>query len=159
MNVDIRIAGWVGYCLGVLVLLSYGYKYKAILQSAENMRKNSCVFYVWATSAIVTAVCFILVVALWAMKGNNVTTNNTSAIAYVTGLYIFMAGAITWPYVLIPSKIAMPEMLALWTTALGSIIMFFATLFQPMSIPFTSYIMFHHVVIDALWWPTYKRST
>jgi hypothetical protein len=148
----------MGYALGGLVLLSYAINFAAIRKSARNLVERQCAFATWATSAIATAICFLLVVALWAMKGNNVTPNDDSAIVYVVGLFIFMAGAITWPWVLKAERTTFSELAALWITAIGSIVMFFATLHQVMALPFTTYIMFHHVFVDGMWWPVYGRK-
>ena len=158
MNPAVRIAGWVGYSLGGIVLLSYASNFATIRRSARNLTERKCAFATWTTSAIVTAICFLLVVALWAMGGNNVTSNDDSAILYVVGLYIFMTGAIAWPWVLDAEETTCAELAALWITAIGSIIMFSATLYQIMALPFTAYIMFHHVLVDGMWWPRYGRK-
>jgi hypothetical protein len=157
MDPATRIAGWVGYSLGAAVLLSYAANYTAIQKSAVALKRRKCVFGAWIASAVATAVCFLLVVALWAMRGNNVTHNNNAAVFYTVGLFVFMAGAVAWAWLLTPEKTTTAELAALWATAAGSVIMFAATLQQPMSVAFTAYIMFHHVVVDGMWWPAWGR--
>lgn len=156
MDPATRTAGWVGYSLGAAVLLSYAANYTAIQKSAVALKRRKCVFGAWIASAVATAVCFLLVVALWAMGG--VTNSNNAAVFYTVGLFVFMAGAVAWPWLLTPEKITTPELAALWTTAVGSVVMFAATLQQPMAVAFTAYIMFHHVVVDGMWWPAWGRA-
>jgi hypothetical protein len=77
---------------------------------------------------------------------------------YTTALYCFMIGATAWSWVVTPLKITAPELAALSVTAAASTVMFYASLYQPMSLPFTTYIMFHHLVVDAIWWPCFGRA-
>lgn len=92
------------------------------------------------------------------MSDENVVRSETQSIVFVIGLAIFMAGAITWPWVLVPDHITIQEWIALGITAAGSLIMWGASLFQIMALPFTTYIMFHHVFVDGIWWPLYGRK-
>lgn len=157
MDYTTRWTGWIGFVLGVVVLASYVRKRKTIVNASLDLQRR-CVFYAWAASACITAVCFLLVLSLWAMKGNNVTDGDKTARVFVAGLFVFMSGAILWPWVL-QAELTLSELSALWVTALGSLIMFCATWWQVMSLPWTSFIFFHHLVIDGLWWPYYGRTT
>lgn len=157
MDFTTRWMGWVGFVSGVVVLGSYVARRKIIYDASEELRRSNS-FFLWATSASVTAVCFLLVLSLWAMKGNNVTDNNHNAQIFVTGLFVFMSGAVLWPWVL-QLELTVNEVSALWVTAIGSFIMFYATWWQIMSVPFTSFIFFHHLFVDGLWWPRYGRAS
>lgn len=151
---SIQIVGFVGYGLGALVLASYWARWDRIAACAKSLRKRKRVYGLWVTSAMLTAVCFLLVFGLWIMGPANVTPHPT---VFVVGLYTFIAGAILWPWMLVPASATAREYVALAVTAAGSVVMLGAAVPQTMSIPFLSYVAFHHVFIDALWWPLYGR--
>lgn len=157
MDFTTRWMGWVGFVLGVVVLGSYVARRRIIYDASEELRRSAS-FYLWATSAFVTATCFLLLLSLWGMRGNNVTDNDHNAQIFVTGLFVFMSGGVLWPWVL-QLELTLNEVSALWVTATGSFIMFYATWWQIMSVPFTSFIFFHHLFVDGLWWPRYGRTS
>lgn len=155
MEYTTRWVGWIGFVLGSIVLFSYALRRKIIYSASEDLRHGAS-FFLWAASAFVTTVCFLLVLSLWALHGNKVTDSDDTARVFVVGLFVFMTGAILWPWVL-QLELTLNEVSALWITAIGSFIMFYATWWQAMSVPFTAFIFFHHFFVDGLWWPCYGR--
>ena len=142
------IAGWVAICLGVLVLLSYWTRSQQIERASQPLLKRKA-FYAWLVSALITVACFVSLVWFWSEK-------RITKLVFVVGMYIFMCGAIAWPWVL-RDTVTPLEVMALVTTAVGSSLLFIASI-NTMAVPLTSYILFHHLVVDAIWWPLYGRS-
>jgi hypothetical protein len=78
-------------------------------------------------------------------------------LTFVVGMYIFMAGAISWPWTLRP-LISPLEVASLITTAIGSSLLLIGSIHEAMAVPLTAYIFFHHLIVDGIWWPAYGRS-
>lgn len=141
------VAGWIAIGLGVIVLGSYWTRSKQIEQASQSLLKRKA-FYAWLVSALITVACFISLIWFWSEK-------RITKLVFVVGMYIFMSGAIAWPWVL-RDTITPLEVMALVTTAVGSSLLFIASI-NTMAVPLTSYILFHHLFVDAIWWPLYGR--
>lgn len=140
--------GWGAIALGIVVLLSYALRKDKINEAAKRLMGRR-VFYAWLVSALVTASCFLALV--WVYSRKELTT-----VVFVTGMYIFMFGAIAWPWTL-QAYITPLEVMALATTAIGSCLLFSASI-NTMAVPLTAFIFWHHLVVDLFWWSFYGRS-
>lgn len=141
-------AGWGAIGLGIFVLMSYWARSKQIGRASQPLLKRKA-FYAWLVSALITVACFVSLIWFWSEK-------RVTKLVFVVGMYIFMCGAIAWPWVL--HDIVTPlEVMALLTTAVGSSLLFVATI-HTMAVPLTAYILFHHLFVDAIWWPLYGRA-
>jgi hypothetical protein len=145
-------AGWGGILLGLVVLASYVARRTEIEEAAKPLLKRRIMFCVWLVSALITASSFLGVV--WVYSRGELTK-----LTFVVGMYIFMAGAISWPWTLRP-LISPLEVASLITTAIGSSLLLIGSIHEAGStvVIFTGYIFFHHLVVDGIWWPAYGRS-
>lgn len=155
MDSLVRSLGWVGFGAGTVVLLAYASNWSDILASSVAMAGWR--IKLWMVSACLTATCFLALMMVWALEGNKVTGNDRDARLFVVGLWVFITGAVLWPTYLRGTSLTPTELASLWTTAAGSILMFTATVHEPMSLPLTSVLMFHHVFVDGIWWPQLDR--
>jgi len=142
------VVGWVAIGLGVVVLASYAARWTQIADAAKPLMKRN-MFYIWLCSALITVACFLSLVWFWA-------EHHITKLVFVVGMYIFMCGAIAWPWTL-RAKVTPLEVMALLTTAVGSSLLFIASV-ETMVVPLTAYILFHHLFVDAIWWPLYGRA-
>ena len=142
------IAGWIAICLGVFVVISYAARWSQIKRASARLMERRA-FYAWLGSAFVTTVCFLSLVWFWSEQ-------RITKLVFVVGMYVFMFGALAWPW-LLRDTVTPLEVMALFTTAIGSSLLFIASI-NTAAVPFTSYIMFHHVFVDAFWWPLYGRQ-
>jgi hypothetical protein len=143
-------AGWGGILLGLVVLASYVARRTEIEEAAKPLLKRRIMFCVWLVSALITASSFLGVV--WVYSRGELTK-----LTFVVGMYIFMAGAISWPWTLRP-LISPLEVASLITTAIGSSLLLIGSVDEAGAVPLTAYIFFHHLIVDGIWWPAYGRS-
>jgi hypothetical protein len=154
MNWTVYTTGVVGFCSGVLVLLGYIIRWMTIRQSAGEVRRIPLML--WAASACIAAVCYLLLVALWFVDPHNVTGGTDKT--FLAGLYTFITGAILWSWMLDAQTLTAAELATLVVTAAGTVVMVAGSVRSVMAIPFTSYLLFHHLVVDVGWWSAYGRT-
>lgn len=152
---SVYAAGAVGIGSGAFVLWSYYRHWNEIKASASQLTKRQLV--VWGISACLAAISFILIAIQWFAKPHYVTGGDDAL--FLSGLYVFMTGAIAWSWTLDSEVLYAPEAVSLIITAAGCGLMVGGSVKSVMSIPFTSYLLFHHFFVDVVWWSLYARRS
>ena len=150
---EIRAATYGGFSLGSIVLLNYYRNWSRIMAAASPLRMYPYSFMAWAASALITVAAFIALFVLFIVE-----RAVCDDVVFLVGIYIFRVGAILWGSNVDPRGLSVEELVSLWFTASGTIVLLISTGDTYAVYP-CAVLVFHHVLVDGMWWPAFRSQT